>query len=69
MISANTMACEDPEAGFSSVLVRGRGGPKFHDTKDASRSLLVRDQVVGADDEQRRFGGTFARHGAPLRDV
>lgn len=56
------MACEDPEAGIASLYVRGRGGPKFHDTKDAGRSLLVRDQVHGA-------RGTVAWHGAPVRDL
>jgi len=60
--SANAMACEDSEAGISSLHVRGRGRPKFHDTKDASRSLLVWNQVHGT-------RGTSARHGASVCDL
>lgn len=57
------MAGEDLEAGLASLHLRGRGRPKFHYTKDAGRSLLVRDQVRGV--REQRLGG----NGAPVRDV
>lgn len=59
------MAREDSEAGLASLHVRGRGRPKFHDTKDTGRSVLVRDQVRGV--REQRLDGTW--HGAPVRDV
>lgn len=63
------MAREDPQAGLSSLHVRGRGGPEFHDTKDAGRPLLVRDQVCGTRDYEQRLEEGLARHGTTVRDV
>lgn len=65
--SANAVAREDFKAGLASLHVRGCGRPKFHDTKDAGRSLLVRDQVRGV--REQRLDGTRTWHGAPVRDI